>query len=79
MTREPSEKPTRVIGLAPRFRSINESARISPADCALSSDTVHGLSMRYESFVRTIGSCNDAISATKIVLPRTCCNPCVRA
>ena len=75
MTRAPKEKPTSVRGLAPRFRSINESARMRPAAFARPMETVHGLSIRYESFDKMMGSWSEAIRATRMVLPRTCCSP----
>lgn len=75
ITLEPKEKPTKVMGRTPKFLSINESARIKPAEFARSRDTVQGLSIRYASFVNTIGSCSEAIRATSMVLPRTCCKP----
>ena len=75
MTREPNEKPTNVMGLAPRFLSTKESAKIRPAALARPHETVQGLSMRYESLVKMMGRVREAISAVKIVLARTCCSP----
>lgn len=78
ITLAPREYPTRVTGRKPKFLAIRESARINPADVARSRDTLHGLSSRYDNLVNTTGSWIDAMSATRIVLPRTCCSDWVR-
>ena len=75
ITREPSEKPTSVIGRTPRLRSIRESARMRPAASARSRETLQGLSSRYESLVRTIGRVREAMRAVRMVLARTCWRP----
>ena len=54
--------------------SVSNSAQDSDSKAALarSKETLHGLSMRYDNLVRTIGNCNEAIKATRMVLPSTC-------
>jgi hypothetical protein len=79
MTLAPNEKPTSVTGRVPRLRSMRESARISPAMSARACETIHGLSIKYDSFVKARGSVMADMSAVKSVLPSTCCKPCVRA
>jgi hypothetical protein len=75
MTLDPNEKPTSVTGRVPRLRSMSESARMSPAISARACETIHGLSIRYDSFVKARGSVMADISAVRRVLPSTCCRP----
>ena len=77
MTRAPSEKPMRVIGRTPSWRCMRTSARIIPADLALSRAFDQGLSMRYPSLVNTaaqqtmealevkVGSLEDLVRASE--------------
>lgn len=49
-----------------------------PAALARSRETDQGLSRRYDSFVRTTGSWREAMSATRMVEPRSCWRDWVR-